>query len=209
MYELLYPQDIHSLIASPLIYNNKILGFFGVDNPPAELMQNISTLFMIMGHFIVSLLRRRDLMLRLERFSYHDQLTGFNNRQGMDQYLSELPKGGSIGVIYGDVTGLKQINDNLGHKSGDALLVRACKCIKTIFPNEALFRIGGDEFLIICTGISKDELIEKIAQLKAELLERHIVMAIGYVWRPKSDGNFDKLLTEADRLMYSDKGKHI
>jgi diguanylate cyclase (GGDEF)-like protein len=160
---------------------------------------------MILGHFITSLLRRRDLMQRLERLSYYDQLTGFFNRHGMDQYLSDMSKEGSIGVIYGDVTGLKEVNDNLGHKSGDALLIRACKCIKNIFPYEALFRIGGDEFLIICAGISKDELMEHISQLKEELAKHHIVMALGYVWRPKGDGNIDKLLTEADERMYSDK----
>jgi diguanylate cyclase (GGDEF)-like protein len=205
MYDILYPQDIHSLITSPLFYNNKIIGFFGVDNPPVELMQNISTLFMIMGHFITSLLRRRDLVQRLERLSYYDQLTGFHNRHGMEQFLSGMPKEGSVGVIYGDVTGLKQINDSLGHKSGDALLTRACRCIKDIFPYDAQFRIGGDEFLIICTGISKEELLEKIALLKEELAKHHVVMALGYVWRPKSDGNIEKLLSEADRRMYSDK----
>jgi diguanylate cyclase (GGDEF)-like protein len=205
MYDILYPQDIHSLITSPLIYNNKIIGFFGVDNPPVELMQNISTLFMIMGHFITSLLRRRDLMQRLERLSYYDQLTGFNNRHGMEQYLTGMQKEGSVGVIYGDVTGLKQVNDSLGHKSGDALLVRACKCIKNIFPYDALFRIGGDEFLIISAGISKDEMLTKIKRLKELLAEHHVVMALGYVWRPKSDGNFEQLLTEADKRMYSDK----
>jgi diguanylate cyclase (GGDEF)-like protein len=208
MYDILYPQDIHSLITSPLTYNNKIIGFFGVDNPPVELMQNISTLFMIMGHFITSLLRRRDLMHRLERLSYYDQLTGFNNRHGMEQYLSGMPKEGSIGVIYGDVTGLKQVNDSLGHKSGDALLVRACKCIKKIFPYDALFRIGGDEFLIISTGISKEDMFAKIAQLKEALAQHHVVMALGYVWRPQSDDNIDTLLSEADRRMYSDKQEY-
>jgi diguanylate cyclase (GGDEF)-like protein len=205
MYDLLLPQEIDSLIVSPLIFNNKIIGFFGVDNPPKQLMQNISTLFMILGHFIMSLLRRRDLVMRLEKLSYYDQLTGFKNRHGMDEYISSMNKAQSIGVIYGDVTGLKRVNDTLGHKEGDKLLVRSCDCLKRIFSSDELFRIGGDEFLILCSGITEEELINKINLLRTDLQEHDVVMAIGYIWRPHNDDNIDKLLSEADKMMYKDK----
>jgi diguanylate cyclase (GGDEF)-like protein len=209
MYDYLLPQKITSLVVSPLLYNNHIIGFYGVDNPPSESLKNISTLLFIMGHFIVTLLRRRDMYVRMENLSFYDQLTGFRNRHAMDEYMEELAPNKSIGVIYCDVTGLKRINDTKGHKEGDKLLVRACECIKEIFPREdGLFRVGGDEFLVICSGVEEDWFREKLVQLKRNMGKHEVMLALGDVWRPDARENLDKLFAEADERMYEDKRMH-
>jgi diguanylate cyclase (GGDEF)-like protein len=205
MYDYLYPQDIHSLVASPLIYRNHIIGFYGVDNPPGEMLNHISTLFEILGHFIVSLLRRRNLVKRLEHLSYHDQLTGFGNRHGMDHFLATLDQDNSLGIIYGDVTGLKRINDTKGHQAGDTLLLQACESMRRVFGDYPQFRMGGDEFLILCNGITEAELQEKAALLRDDMKEHSVSMAIGCKWYPNSRENMDGLLAEAEKLMYDDK----
>lgn len=207
MYDYLLPQDIHSLVTSPLIYKNKIIGFYGVDNPPAAMLNNISNLFFIMGHFISLLLRRCLLLKRLEQLSFYDQLTGAGNRHAMEDYTDSMSKECSIGIVYCDVTGLKRVNDTQGHKAGDALLVRACECLRHVFsdPEEALFRIGGDEFLVLCSGIKETELQEKICNLKNYMKEQSVVLAVGAVWHPDAKENIDKLLAEADSYMYEDK----
>jgi diguanylate cyclase (GGDEF)-like protein len=208
IYGYLQPQDIHSLVASPLIYQNKIIGFFGVDNPPENLIQPISALLLIMRHFIVSLLRRRDLIQRLEALSFSDQLTGLGNRHAMDVFAEELDPQTSIGVIYCDVMGLKHVNDTLGHRAGDDLLIRNCACLRSCFPKASLFRIGGDEFLVLRTDISREELDEKTARLRSAMKEQNVLMAIGVVWYPDSKKDLSKLLSEADKLMYEDKRKY-
>jgi diguanylate cyclase (GGDEF)-like protein len=208
MYDYLYPQDIHSLVASPLIYRNHIIGFYGVDNPPGDLLGNISTLFEILGHFIVSLLRRRNLVKRLEHLSYHDQLTGFRNRHGMDHFLASLDPEQSIGIVYGDVTGLKQINDTKGHQAGDILLLQACESMKRVFGDYPQFRMGGDEFLILCDGISEAELMEKAELLREDMAAHSVSMAIGCKWYPDSREDMDQLLAEAEQLMYQDKREY-
>jgi diguanylate cyclase (GGDEF)-like protein len=205
MYECLLPQNIRSLVTSPLVYNNEIIGFYGVDNPPSDFLRNISTLFKIMGHFIVSMLRRRDLVRRLEEMSYYDQLTGFKNRHGMDDYITRMDPEKSLGVVYVDVTGLKWVNDHQGHQAGDALLLRACRCIKKVFPEDARFRIGGDEFLVLCSGITQEELEKRVQKLRAETKDQDVILAIGLVWRTDGKENMDKILTEADHNMYEDK----
>jgi diguanylate cyclase (GGDEF)-like protein len=208
LYRYLKPQDIRSIVVSPLIYSEKIIGFFGVDNPPESFMVNISTLFMIMGHFIVALLRRRDLFERLEKLSFYDELTGVGNRHLMADYVADMEPEKSVGVVYCDVTGLKRINDTQGHAAGDALLVRACRCLKGTFSRFKLFRLGGDEFLVLCSGIGEDELAEKVEQLKQSMSDYDVLMAVGSIWSPNGAADMDGLLAEADERMYEAKRKY-
>lgn len=205
MYDYLLPQEIDSLVVGPLSFQNKNIGFFGVDNPPEQLMKNISNLFMIMGHFIVSLLRRRDLFLGLEHLSFYDKLTGLGNRHRMDDCIDKLNMEQSIGIVNCDVMGLKVVNDSQGHQAGDDLLVRASNSLKKAFPNKYLFRTGGDEFLALCPGIAKADFEERIRILDAEMHEQSALMAYGSVWRENAGGDINALLTEADERMYEKK----
>jgi diguanylate cyclase (GGDEF)-like protein len=208
VYQYLKPLEIRSFVASPLVYAGDVIGFFGVDNPPRLYMTNISTLFMIMGHFIVSLLRRRDLFNRLEKLSFYDELTGVGNRHLMADCMAELRADESVGIVYCDVTGLKRVNDTQGHEAGDALLVRSCNCLKTVFPEYKLFRLGGDEFLVICNGISEDELDERALQIKEAMPRFDVVMAVGIVWNARGDVDMDTLLATADQRMYDAKREY-
>jgi diguanylate cyclase (GGDEF)-like protein len=205
MYEYLLPQDIHSLVVCPLFFDNRLIGFYGVDNPPREKMENISVLFQIMGHFITLLLRRCENFKQMEHMSFYDELTGFGNRHAMDAYLEMLSPEKSIGIVYCDVTGLKRVNDVMGHKAGDALLIRACECIKQTYGDFSRYRIGGDEFLVLCSGITEEELLEREQKLKENMEQHEVALAVGYAWRHDGRINIDKLLTEADQRMYADK----
>jgi diguanylate cyclase (GGDEF)-like protein len=208
VYQYLKPLEIRSFVASPLVYAGDVIGFFGVDNPPKLYMTNISTLFMIMGHFIVSLLRRRDLFNRLEKLSFYDELTGAGNRHLMSDCMAELRTDESVGIVYCDVTGLKRVNDSQGHEAGDALLVRSCNCLKTVFPEYKLFRLGGDEFLVLCSGISEDELDERVLQIKEAMTRFDVIMAVGIGWNARGDVNMDTLLATADQRMYDAKREY-
>ena len=205
MYEVLKPQNIHSLVVNPLFYDKKTIGFYGVDNPPSEFLAMISDMFQIMGHFFVSTLRRRNLLKRLEAMSYRDQLTDIGNRHAMNDYLVKINREDSLGIVYCDVTGLKRVNDRDGHEAGDKLLLRACSCLKRFFEDYALFRIGGDEFLAICPKISEEELRGRVEHLQTDMRENDAIMAIGVVWRQDGRENINMLLSEADGLMYDDK----
>ncbi len=208
LYQYLKPQEIQSIVVSPLIFGGTITGFFGVDNPPKHYMANISTLFMIMGHFITSQLRRRDLFDKLAKLSFYDELTGAGNRHLMIDYMDALDHSKSIGLVYCDVTGLKRVNDTLGHVAGDALLVRSCKCLRNTFLDYPLFRLGGDEFLILCSGISQEELAIRADQLRASMPDYNVVLAVGTAWNANGIVDMDKLLASADEQMYSSKRQY-
>ncbi|GFH95445.1 cyclic di-GMP phosphodiesterase PdeR [Lachnospiraceae bacterium] len=205
VYEYLKPQKIQSLVVAPLVEEEKIIGFFGVDNPPERYLEHITTLLQILGHFIAALLHRRDHVRRLEELCFHDQLTGLGNRHAMNEYISGIQPGRSMGVIYCDVMGLKRTNDEKGHLEGDNLLIRASECLRKAFGNQALFRVGGDEFLALCEGITLRELDEGMAMLRQEMKARNALMALGCVWRTDGEADMDQLMKEADCLMYKDK----
>lgn len=204
-YEYLKPQNIKSLVVSPLVSEEGIIGFYGVDNPPGQFLMHITALFQILGHFMVSLFHRRDHVRKLEALCFQDQLTGIGNRHAMNEYITKMQPNQNVGVLFCDVMGLKRANDTMGHLEGDNLLMRASECLKSEFGDYALFRVGGDEFLVICTGITEMEFGGRIERLKAEMKTRKANMAIGFTWRPDGKEDIDKLITIADNLMYKDK----
>ena len=69
-----------------------------------------------------------NLIRKLEEMSYRDQLTRIGNRHAMNEYLDNLPQYQSVGIVYCDVTGLKQVNDQKGHAAGDCSVSAVTKC---------------------------------------------------------------------------------
>lgn len=205
LYEVLKKQDIQTLVVVPLYENGEVIGFFGVDNPPAERMEYASDMLQIMGHFIISTIRRRNLFKELREMSYCDQLTGIGNRHAMQHYIAHIQKNKSIGVVYGDITGLKRVNDEQGHEAGDRLIVCAAESLCRVFGDYGLFRIGGDELLALCSGIERTELEERVGRLHADMEESGVKIAIGVVWKPEGTAGMDALLTESEQRMYEDK----
>ncbi len=208
VYETLLPQQVDSLVVSPLVIKGKIVGFYGVDNPPKEFLNHISVMFMVLGYFISSMMRRRNLVDSLEKMSYYDQLTGALNRHGMNEFVAHVDYDASIGLVYCDVMGLKRVNDTEGHLAGDALLVRAYECLCNTFPKEVVFRIGGDEFLAMSSNIEKEDMDEMIQNLRASMEDYQVKFAIGSVWESKCNGRIEKLLKLADERMYEDKEEY-
>lgn len=204
-YENLRQQEIHSLVVVPLYDEGRVIGFYGVDNPPRDFLDFAENILQILGHFFVSTLRRRNLMKQLFHMSYHDQLTKLGNRYGMETYLEQIAPGKSIGVVYCDITGLKRENDTNGHEAGDRLILRACDALKSVFGDYGLFRIGGDELLVLCDGIGGDELKDRVKELKKKLPENRVNMAVGAVWQEQGVINIDELLKASEQLMYEDK----
>lgn len=149
-----------------------------------------------------------NLIRKLEEMSYRDQLTQIGNRHAMNEYLDNLPEDQNIGIVYCDVTGLKQVNDQKGHASGDKLIATASECLKKSFGKYGLFRIGGDELLAICTQIDESSLWQGIDQLRKDLRLKSIHMAIGGQWERNSSGGIDKIIAEAERKMYKDKAAY-
>lgn len=208
MYEVLVRQNIHSLVVVPLYDDGKVIGFYGVDNPSTRYFEFVSEMLQIMGHFIVSSLKQRNLVRELEVMSYSDPLTTLGNRYAMERYIEQVDHTEPIGVVYCDITGLKRINDSEGHSAGDRLIRRCCDCLKRVFEGNGMFRIGGDELVVLCTGISEKELYQKVEELKTELAAHDVSMAVGAAVNTLEAVGKDHLLTESERRMYQDKAEY-
>lgn len=207
-YENLKRQNIRSLIVVPLYDDDEVIGFYGIDNPPEKSLDYASDMLQIMAHFIISSMKRRNLIRELEEMSYRDQLTHIGNRHAMNEYINNLQKEQSLGIVYCDVTGLKQVNDKNGHASGDKLITDACECLKKSFGEYGLFRIGGDELLALCKEIDESALWQGVEQLRKDLQNKSIHMAVGSLWEKDSFSGIDKLIAEAERKMYRDKAEY-
>lgn len=208
-YEMLKQQDISSITVVPLYEDGRVIGFYGVDNPPAESLHYISNMLQIMGHFMESLLKMRNLVKNLERMSYLDQLTQIGNRYAMVKYTEGMRPGESVGIVYGDITGLKRVNDAEGHEAGDHLILAASACMREAFGDAyELFRIGGDELLAICAGIGETEFRERVARLRKIMADSSVNMAVGADWEKNSEAGVSVVLAAAETQMYKDKAAY-
>ena len=192
----------------PLYDERKLIGFYGIDNPSGKSLDYASDMLQIMAHFIISSLKRRNLIQKLKEMSYRDQLTQIGNRYAMNEYIGGLQNEQSLGIVYCDITGLKQVNDREGHAFGDKLILDACECLKKSFGEYGLFRIGGDELLAICAGIEEAALWQGIDRLKKHLKDGSVHMAIGGIWDKNHFGGVEKLITAAETKMYQDKAAY-
>jgi diguanylate cyclase (GGDEF)-like protein len=160
------------------------------------------------------------LTTSLRNDSMTDMLTGLYNRRGytvLSQIFLDLAhrRGKRIFVIYADVDGLKQVNDQAGHLKGDQLLVRTAHILrKTFRKSDVIARIGGDEFAIATMENGHDSAATQIARLHANLKRQaarikegnNISLSVGVSYsNPLGTSSIEKLISEADALMYIEK----
>ena len=153
--------------------------------------------------------------VKILRINRVDALTGLYNPHIYDQYLKAPVGNESVGVIFFDVDGLKQVNDQIGHERGDLLLRRCAESLHALFDDRCHgFRIGGDEFLVVVDTEDPAVVDKKVEQWKGEIerinLEnrtRHpgliCHMSMGSSFGPKYD--LSTLILRADSRMYQEK----
>lgn len=202
-YRILDMQDITSLIAVPLIENDVIIGFLGIDNP--KINYDDLTLLSSASFFILDSIDRRETHSKLHRLSFEDTLTSVYNRNKFNHDIEEYENKSveNVGVAYFDLNGLKEINDSQGHEAGDRLIKNAADGINSVFPDNT-YRIGGDEFVVINFPVKKDIFEEKVEKVICILNEKGISVSYGTSWEESSE-TLEKQLSTADNLMYKNK----
>lgn len=210
-YATLHAQEITSLIAAPIFWDNKLAGYIGIDNYDSEKIKNSSYLLLSMSIFLSYAIRHRNHVDMLHRLSYHDLLTNALNRNAFMDVLSQFRPGqyASAGIIYIDINGMKEINDFYGHHQGDKILITTVAKVFNLFKPDELFRIGGDEFVIITYDLTETDFYEKFNLLRNIFCEKTNLpfsIATGSCW-VKSPSDLNSLLQQADSAMYTDKKK--
>ena len=205
-YELLSGQNIHSLAAAPMEEEGQLRGILGVDNPPPDRIRSIVSLLQTLCYFLMLTYRRTQSERQLSHLSYYDTLTSFYNRNRyMEDSAAFSEHIGPVGIVYLDVNGLKDINDQRGHAFGDKVLVECARQMREAFQDADYYRIGGDEFVIICPGIDRVTFEQRVAGLRRRFRSNaRCSAAIGAQWDTQFK-DLQQIIASADARMYEDK----
>lgn len=137
-----------------------------------------------------------------------DSLTGLLNRHAYYSDISNDPKS-ITAIISIDMNGLKAINDNIGHAAGDEAIVTLASCFsRSIHSKQSGYRIGGDEFIIVCWKTCKEEVRDIVEQIKKNVSETKYSCAIGYSFNTTGEKTVDEMVKESDSMMYQEKDKY-
>ena len=206
IYERLKPQGVNTLVTGPIKINGKMVGFYGVDNPPKEKLHEISN-EMDMIEFMVSfMIRLRDNANALEHSALYDQLTDCKNRKALDwAYTEKLGKYFPLAVVMCDLNGLKEINDQKGHDAGDKFIVQTEQTLKSVFGKRHVYRLGGDEFIAVLPNITHPAFQKLLETAKSQL---GVTASLGTTISGTKDTDFESLLKAADAQMYENKKQY-
>ena len=150
------------------------------------------------------------------KLAYTDALTGIKNKRAFTEVQEELENKiasgnlSELGIIVCDLNGLKNINDTQGHEAGDIYIKDAAKIICNVFKHSPVFRIGGDEFVILLSGEdygNRDALLNNFDKMMYEnILKKEVVISTGLeIYIPEKADTFQIVFERADKKMYARK----
>ncbi|MBO4639990.1 MAG: diguanylate cyclase [Treponema sp.] len=164
----------------------------------------------------------RDYIAKAHTMAYTDVLTGIGNRnayfEAVDRLSKKIGKGqANFAVAIFDINGLKNTNDDFGHECGDIMIRSASEILKVFFPQESLFRIGGDEFVVLMENITAERMaliFDHITpQIDAKVIVRNdvsvpLAISKGFSVFGPEDTTVKAVFQRADNLMYEDKAAY-
>ena len=216
---------IRSMIVLPLIYNNTVVGVLKVLSGKVNHFdeEDIKILELMSGLIAAEMFNAmKNDNSELFYKATHDSLTGISNRSlfydRLRQKLSKaLRKNEEFGIISLDMDGLKEINDNYGHRAGDAAIKEIASRIKmTVDKLDTVSRLGGDEFGIIITKVvDRNDIPSLIKRIDYEItrpfefegIKINLKASIGYAHFKEDGIDLEVLIEKADKSMYEVKRK--
>lgn len=150
------------------------------------------------------------LQKQQEYLSYHDTLTGLLNRNSFVAYLNQVKQEElkSLGALSVDVNGLKNFNKEFGRDYGDEVVMRVGEVLAEYFHTGAVYRMTGDEYLVLVENISYEDFTQEVhgAYTKLENISLGLV-SVGYAWE-KVDIDVNGLVIHAENMMREEKKKY-
>lgn len=179
-------------------------------NPVYDVFNHITGYFCIFSDITSELTLHETLVRRANT----DYLTGLYNRRCLYETKDEIRRNDSLCLLYIDLDDFKIINDRFGHQEGDQVLVVIARSLLKLFPDQKVFRLGGDEFLVLMT---RDKDISEIQCLALEFLKHienlriaygegiKLSASIGIAVEGEVPVDFEELLKRGDAALYKAK----
>lgn len=152
------------------------------------------------------------LKKKLRQQAITDELTGLYNRAFLDEFIkTHNDTCYPIAIISADCDGLKEINDTYGHLAGDEYIKATVSLFKMVLPKDRiLFRMGGDEFIVLLPSTSEQAAQLLVEQLKEKeklfhIENQQLSVSFGVSVMNSSADNFHTFIAESDRNMYFEK----
>ncbi len=197
-----------SIVSGHLNLSSGLSGYSLVVNPSPDTFHTASLLLTTLTRFLEVMLRNRDIVGHLNALGVTDQLTGVMNRRALLEHVEHLEDGRRIGIVFGDINGLKAVNDKQGHREGDRLIRSVAQVMSGLVGAEHVFRMGGDEFLMIVDNVEGRDLEGIVSKLREGFTAHGASVALGCASFTTPLESVDTVISKVDHLMYKDKGAH-
>lgn len=135
--------------------------------------------------FIANEWQNRQMLEALIRSGFYDSLTGLLNRANYERFIAQFTEASadSIGVIFVNMDGLKKINNSLGYTTGNSYIIQLADILERLFPEHDKYRLSGDEFLVVLTDVSQQDVELGISQIHSALSDLQLfTVSVGYAW---------------------------
>ena len=197
---------VKTIVLFPLRHGGVLLGYLWAVNFNVDDVLKIKETLEVTTFLIASEISSYLLLNKLEIMSTIDSLTGVKNRNVMNNRIDQIVAGRQPtpdAVIFADLNGLKRMNDDQGHISGDKVLRSAAEILQYVFPEEDVYRAGGDEFMVLISNITEDELSTRVAKIRTMAkLSENVRFSIGTCY---GEPDVRRAMHIADEQMYADK----
>ncbi|MGE7867935.1 putative bifunctional diguanylate cyclase/phosphodiesterase [Bacillus paramycoides] len=231
-YSLMYEEDLEEIITAfhhvkkgksisleiRAYHKNRDIYYLNVTAVPIFLKEHISGVYLM----IKDITETKQQQEQINFLAYHDTLTELANRRSFHQQLEKAiirakTSKRPFAVMFLDLDRFKVINDTLGHRIGDLLLIAVAKRLERISTtNMKIARLAGDEFTILIEDYKKDKDVQKIADMIVvsmnepfEIENQHLQISssIGIAIYPEAGADPLSILQHADMAMYEAKNK--
>ena len=147
-------------------------------------------------------------LFSIQNLTRIDSLTGVLNRQACYAELETDPEG-ITALVSIDMNGLKEINDTHGHAAGDEALTTLALCFtQAAKAHQSVYRIGGDEFLVICRQGSPEEVLQLVERIRKNVSATKYSCSIGYSCAGESRKSVSEMMKESDEMMKYKKASY-
>lgn len=138
-----------------------------------------------------------------------DSLTGLLNRNAYDSDVEQLRSAdiGAVVCVYADMIGLHEVNNHLGHKQGNRMLCEFADAARAFFGDDRLYRIGGDEFVIISSAHTQAQTRKQLNYMRERLHTQDCEISVG-VASSESTSDLPKIIEQAENEMRREKKEY-